>query len=159
MAIYDLLLKNGTVVDGTGAPRFQANIAIIDGKIVEMGDVTGEAKEEVDASGMIVAPGAVDHHTHYDAQIFRDPTCADGGQNGVTSVVMTNCGFGFAPCRKEHQDRYMVMMENVEQIPVAHQRASLPWDWQTFPEFLASLDRTDKAVNAMAYVPLNALFL
>jgi N-acyl-D-aspartate/D-glutamate deacylase len=72
---------------------------------------------------------------------------------------MTNCGFGFAPCRKEHQDRYMVMMENVEQIPVAHQRASLPWDWQTFPEFLASLDRTDKAVNAMAYVPLNALMI
>ena len=124
-----------------------------------MGDISGTADEEIDANGMIVAPGAIDTHTHYDAQIFRDPTCADGGQNGVTSVVMTNCGFGFAPCRTEHQDRYMLMMENVEQIPVAHQTASLPWDWQSFPEFLASLRRTDKAVNAMAYVPMNALMI
>ncbi len=156
---YDLLLKSGTVVDGTGAPRFQADIGITDGKIVAIGDISGTAAEVVDASGLIVAPGAVDHHTHYDAQIFRDPACADGGQNGVTSVVMTNCGFGFAPCRKEHQDRYMILMENVEQIPVAHQRASLPWDWESFPEFLASLKRTGKAVNAMAYVPLNALMI
>src|SRR5690606_9994369 len=94
-----------------------------------------------------------------DAQIFGDATCADGGQNGVTSVVMANCGFGFAPCCKEHQDRYMVLMENVEQIPVAHQRASLPWDWESFPEFLASIKRTNKAVNAMSYVPLNALMI
>ena len=159
MATYDLLIKNGTVVDGTGAPRFQADIGIRNGRIADMGRITGSAAETVDASGLIVAPGVVDHHTHYDAQIFRDSTCADGGQNGVTSVVMSNCGFGFAPCRKEHQDRYMVMMENVEQIPVAYQRASLPWDWETFPEFLASLKRTGKAVNAMAYVPLNALMI
>jgi N-acyl-D-amino-acid deacylase len=159
MAIYDLLLKNGTVVDGTGAPRFQADIGIREGRIIEIGDISEEAMEVVDATGLIVAPGAVDHHTHYDAQIFRDPTCADGGQNGVTLVVMTNCGFGFAPCRTEHQERYMVMMENVEQIPVAHQRASLPWDWQSFPEFLTSLSNTKKAVNAMAYVPLNALMI
>tara|TARA_R110002072_G_scaffold36301_2_gene106965 strand:+ start:4310 stop:6019 length:1710 start_codon:yes stop_codon:yes gene_type:complete len=159
MATYDLLLKQGTVVDGTGAPRFQADIGIKDGKIVKIGDITEDATELVDAAGMIVAPGFVDHHTHYDAQIFRDPTCADGGQNGVTTVVMTNCGFGFAPCRTEHQERYMIMMENVEQIPISHQKASLPWDWQSFPEFLTSLRSTDKAVNAMAYVPLNALLI
>lgn len=159
MATYDLLLKGGTIIDGTGAPRFQADIGIRDGRIVEIGDIAGEAAEVVDATGLIVAPGTVDHHTHYDAQIFRDATCADGGQNGVTSVVMANCGFGFAPCRKEHQDRYMVLMENVEQIPVAHQRASLPWDWESFPEFLASIKRTNKAVNAMSYVPLNALMI
>ena len=159
MATFDLLLKGGTVIDGTGAPRFQADIAVRDGKIVEIGSISGEAAETVDAAGLIVAPGALDHHTHYDAQIFRDPTCADSGQNGVTSVVMTNCGFGFAPCRTEHQDRYMVMMENVEQIPVAHQRASLPWDWQSFPEFMTSLRGTRKAVNAMVYVPMNALLI
>lgn len=159
MAKYDLLLKGGTVVDGLGGARYEADIGIVDGKIAAIGNVIGEAAEVVDAAGLTVAPGAIDHHTHYDAQIFRDPTCADGGQNGVTSVVMTNCGFGFAPCRAEHQDRYMVMMENVEQIPVAHQRASLPWDWESFPEFLASLKRTDKAVNAMAYVPINALMI
>lgn len=159
MTTYDLLIKNGTVVDGTGAPRFKADIGIRDGKIVDLGEINGAAAETVDASGLIVAPGTVDHHTHYDAQIFRDSTCADGGQNGVTSVVMANCGFGFSPCRTEHQDRYMVMMENVEQIPVAHQRASLPWDWQSFPEFLQSLRRTSKAVNAMSYVPLNALMI
>ena len=159
MATYDLLIKGGTVVDGTGAPRFQADIGISEGRIVEIGDITGRAADVLDASGLIVAPGTVDHHTHYDAQIFRDSTCADGGQNGVTSVVMANCGFGFAPCRTEHQDRYMVMMENVEQIPVAHQRASLPWDWQSFPEFLTSLRSTVKAVNAMTYVPLNALMI
>jgi N-acyl-D-amino-acid deacylase len=159
METYDLLLKNGTIVDGTGAPRFQADIGIKDGRIVEIGMLTGAASEIVDAKGLIVAPGTVDHHTHYDAQIFRDSTCADGGQNGVTSVVMANCGFGFAPCRTEHQDRYMVMMENVEQIPVAHQRASLPWDWQSFPEFLQSLARTNKAVNTMSYLPLNALMI
>lgn len=159
MATYDLLIKNGTIIDGTGAPRFKADVAVVRGKIVEIGDIDGDASETVDASGLIVAPGTVDHHTHYDAQIFRDSTCADGGQNGVTSVVMANCGFGFAPCRREHQDRYMIMMENVEQIPVAHQRASLPWDWESFPEFLESLRRTDKAVNAMNYVPLNALMI
>jgi N-acyl-D-amino-acid deacylase len=157
MATYDLLIKGGTVVDGTAAPRYEADIGISEGRIVDVGDVAGSCVEEVDATGLIVAPGTVDHHTHYDAQIFRDSTCADGGQNGVTSVVMANCGFGFAPCRKEDQDRYMVLMEHVEQIPVAHQRASLPWDWESFPEFLASLKRTKKAVNAMAYVPLNAL--
>ena len=159
MATYDLLIKGGTVVDGTGASRFQADIGIKAGRIAYIGDISESADEIVDASGLIVAPGTVDHHTHYDAQIFRDSTCADGGHNGVTSVVMANCGFGFAPCRTEHQDRYMVMMENVEQIPVAHQRASLPWDWQSFPEFLESLRRTKKAVNAMTYVPLNALMI
>lgn len=159
MTTYDLLIKNGTVIDGTGAPRYQADIGIKDGRIVDIGVINAAATDTVDASGMIVAPGTVDHHTHYDAQIFRDSTCADGGQNGVTSVVMANCGFGFAPCRTEHQDRYMVMMENVEQIPVAHQRASLPWDWQSFPEFLQSLGRTKKSVNAMSYVPLNALMI
>jgi N-acyl-D-amino-acid deacylase len=159
MASYDLLIKGGTVVDGTGAPRYRADVGIRDGRIVAIGAVSGDAAEVVDATGLIVAPGTVDHHTHYDAQIFRDATCADGGKNGVTSVVMANCGFGFAPCRKAHQDRCMVLMENVEQIPVAHQRASLPWDWESFPEFLASVRRTSKAVNAMSYVPLNALMI
>ena len=159
MTTYDILIKGGTIIDGTGAARYPADVGIRNGMIVDIGELDGEATERVDATGLVVAPGAIDHHTHYDAQIFRDPTCADGGQNGVTSVVMANCGFGFAPCREEHQDRYMLMMENVEQIPVAHQRASLPWDWVTFPDFLASLRRTDKAVNAMVYVPLNALMI
>ena len=160
MSSFDLLIKNGTVVDGSGSPRYQADVGISDGKIVSIGELSsGDAQQVIDAEGKIVAPGIVDTHTHYDAQIFRDPDCADDGANGITSIVTTNCGFGFAPCKPEHQDRYMIMMENVEQIPVAHQRASLPWDWESYPEFLSSLSRTPKGVNVMAYVPLNALMI
>src|SRR6056297_2770131 len=160
MAAFDLIIRGGTVVDGTGAPRAQRDVGVRGTRIAAVGDLSRDtASHVIDATGCVVAPGVVDHHTHYDAQIFRDPTCADGGHNGVTSVVMTNCGFGFAPCRPEDRSRYMLMMENVEQIPVSHQEASLPWDWESFPEFLASLAATDKAVNALAYVPLNAVMI
>jgi N-acyl-D-amino-acid deacylase len=158
--MLDLIIRNGTIVDGTGADRYSADIGVAGGIITAIGDLSNAvAKETIDATGCIVAPGFVDTHTHFDAQIFRDKTCSDAGQNGITTVVMTNCGFGFAPCRPGDRGRYMTMMESVEQIPVAQQEASLPWDWESFPEFIASLERTDKSVNATAFVPLNALMI
>ena len=112
----------------------------------------------VDASGKIVAPGFVDLHTHYDSQVFWDPWCTMSGWHGVTSVVIGNCGFGFAPCRPEDQDRAMLAVSRNEAVPLKTMRAGMPWDWETFPEFLDSVDRTPKGVNVMSLVPLAPLY-
>jgi N-acyl-D-aspartate/D-glutamate deacylase len=101
----------------------------------------------------------IDPHTHYDAQVFWDPWCTNSGWHGVTSVVVGNCGFGFMPCRPEHRDRYMDMMETTEQIPAAVLRVALPWDWQTFPEWMASIKRTPKGINLGGFLPLNSLMI
>ena len=108
---------------------------------------------------MIVAPGHVDLHTHYDAQLFWDPYCTLSGWHGVTSVVIGNCGFGFAPVRPEMRERMMQSMTRVEAIPLEAMRAGLPWDWVTYPEFLASIDRLPKGVNVLPYVPLGPLLV
>jgi len=113
---YDLIIRNGTVVDGTGAARFRADIGVKDGKITEVGKVDGTAKRTIDAEDLIVAPGFVDPHTHYDAQIFWDPTCSNAGENGITTVVTGNCGFGFAPVHVRDRERAMLMMETTEQM-------------------------------------------
>lgn len=158
MAQYDLLIRNGTVIDGTRFPRFRADIGIRDGRIAEIGQLRAATAERViDASGLIVAPGHIDSHTHYDAQIFWDPTCSNAGENGVTTVVTGNCGFGFAPCHVPDRDRYMRMMETTEQVPHVQMKHALPWSWETFPEFVAALERAHKAVNLMMFMPLNAL--
>jgi N-acyl-D-aspartate/D-glutamate deacylase len=126
--------------------------------VAKIGQLAGaDADRVIDASGCIVAPGFVDLHTHYDAQVFWDPYCTLSGWHGVTSVVIGNCGFGFAPVAPEMRERMMLSMTRVEAIPFASMEAGMPWDWVTYPEFLASLERTPKGVNVLPYVPLGPL--
>jgi N-acyl-D-aspartate/D-glutamate deacylase len=159
MTIFDLVIKGGTVIDGLQTPRFRADVAIAGGKVAQIGSVdASDGAEVVDASGKIVAPGFVDLHTHYDSQVFWDPWCTMSGWHGVTSVVIGNCGFGFAPCRPEDRDRAMLSLSRNEAVPLKTMRAGMPWDWVTFAEFLASVDRTPKGVNVMAFVPLAPLY-
>lgn len=157
---YDTLIMGGTVVDGTRFPRFRADIGIREGAIAAIGDLgDSHADKRIDASGCIVAPGHVDLHTHYDAQIFWDPYCSNSGENGVTTVVTGNCGFGFAPCRPQDRDRYMLMMENTEQVPTKQLQLALPWTWETFPEWLEALERLPKGVNLLMFMPVNPLMI
>ncbi|MEZ5229828.1 MAG: amidohydrolase family protein [Acidimicrobiales bacterium] len=157
---YDLVIKNGLVFDGTGAPRVRADIVVRNGTIAVIGRVDeNDGAEVIDAAGMHVAPGFVDLHTHYDAQIFWDPYCTLSGWHGVTSVAIGNCGFGFAPVAPEMREYAMKSMTRVEAIPYESMRQGLPWDWQTFPEYLDSLDRTPKALNVLPYVPVGPLLL
>jgi N-acyl-D-aspartate/D-glutamate deacylase len=160
MERFDLIIADGAIVDGTGFPRFAGDIGIRDGRIARIGRLDkASADRTIDASGLIVGPGFVDTHTHYDGQIFWDPACSNAGENGITTVAMGNCGFGFAPCRVEDRDRAMLMMQTTEQIPASQLRVGLPWDWETFPEFVTSMERTPKAVNAMMFMPLNPLMV
>jgi len=159
MPTYDLVIKSGTVIDGLRTPRYKADIGIAGGKIVSIGRIdASDAAEVVDASGKIVAPGVVDLHTHYDSQVFWDPWCTMSGWHGVTSVVIGNCGFGFAPCKPEDRERAMLSLSRNEAVPMKTMQAGMPWDWVTFPEFLESVDRTPKGVNVMAFVPLAPLY-
>src|SRR5581483_1239336 len=160
MSDFDVVIKHGMIIDGTGAPRYRNDLAIKDGRIVEIGKIDGSRAERViDAEGLFVAPGFIDVHTHYDAQLYWDPYCTMSGWHGVTSVVIGNCGFGFAPCAPDQRERSMKSMTRVEAIPYAAMEAALPWDWESFPEFLDSLDRIDKSVNVLSYVPLGPLLL
>ena len=158
MAEYDLIIKNGTVVDGKRNPRFTGDVFIRDGRIVHLGgEHAGTAERTIDAEGMIVAPGFVDLHTHYDAQIRWDPWCTISGWHGVTSVVLGNCGFGFAPVKPDFRDRSMLTMTRTEAIPYESMQAGMEWDWETIPEYLDSLERAPKGVNVIQYMPTASL--
>jgi N-acyl-D-amino-acid deacylase len=160
VAAFDTIVKDGTIVDGTRLPRYRGDIGIKGGRITEIGDLrTSDAKEVLDASGLVVAPGFVDTHTHYDAQIQWDPYCTGSGWHGVTTVVIGNCGFGFAPVHEDARDRAMLMMSRNEQIPYETMKAGMLWDWVTFPEFLDSVDRIPKGVNVSSYVPVSPLLV
>ena len=160
MARYDRVIKNGMIIDGTRLPRYQGDIGIKNGVIANIGHIDGmHADEVIDANGLIVAPGFVDLHTHYDAQLFWDPYCTISSWHGITSVVICNCGFGFAPVRPEERERSMLSMTRVEAIPLASMQAGMPWDWVTFPEFLDSVDRAPKAMNVLPYVPVSPLLI
>ena len=160
MADYDIIIKGGTIVDGTRTPRYVSDLAIVDGKVAKIGGLrSSSATRVLDASGLIVAPGFIDLHTHYDAQIQWDPYCTVSGWHGVTTVLIGNCGFGFAPCRPEDRDRAMLMMTRNEAIPYDAMKAGMLWDWVTFPEFLDSLDRMPKGINVFTYVPLTPLYV
>jgi N-acyl-D-aspartate/D-glutamate deacylase len=160
MALYDTVIRGGMVIDGLRMPRRRCDVGIREGRIAKLGHIrAGEARRELDASGMIVAPGFVDLHTHYDAQVFWDPYCTLSGWHGVTSVVIGNCGFGFAPVRPQDRERAMRSMTRVEAIPYNAMKAGLPWDWVTFPEFLDRLDRLPKSVNLRPFMPLGPLLV
>ena len=161
MAEYDYLIRGGTIVDGLRTPRYVGDLAIKDGKIAKIGGLRGAtARRVLDASGLVVAPGFVDLHTHYDAQIMWDPYCSVSGWHGVTSVAIGNCGFGFAPCapNEKDQDRLMLALTRNEAIPYESMKLGMKWDWVTFPEFLDSIDRIPKGVNVVSYVPLTPIY-
>lgn len=150
---YDLKITGGTIVDGTGASRYLGDLGIKDGRIVAMGDAPAEAQRSIDATGRIVAPGFVDIHTHYDAQVLWDPLVSCSPWHGVTTIVMGNCGFSVAPTRPEHRDLIMRTLENVEGMSVEALRAGLgDWGFETFPEYLDVLDANGCAVNMAAMV-------
>ena len=158
MATYDLLLKRGVVVDGLRTPRYTSDIAIAGGRIARIGGIAeSEASRVIDAQDLIVAPGFVDLHTHYDSQVFWDPYCTLSGWHGVTSVAIGNCGFGFAPVKPDFRERAMLTMERNEAIRATTMAAGMPWDWETYPEFLDSLERTPKGLNMLSYGSLNPL--
>lgn len=144
---YDLLIKNGTVVDGTGAPRYQADVAVADGKIAEIGKITDGAKKVIDASDLIVAPGFIDPHTHYDAQICWDPLITSSSWHGVTSLVMGNCGVGLAPCKPEVHEIAAWDLVNVEAIPFEVLGKGVTWDWVTFPEYMDAAQKRGCGIN------------
>jgi len=160
MEIFDTIIANGRIVDGTGSPGFYGDVGLRNGRIAAIGQLAhANAKERIDAAGMIVAPGHVTQHSHYDAALFWDPYCSNSGEHGVTTLLNANCGFGFAPVRAADRERTMAMLETTEQIPLAQQRAGLTWDWETFPEYIQTLRRLPKGVNVLTFVPLNPLLV
>jgi N-acyl-D-aspartate/D-glutamate deacylase len=154
---YDLVVKNGMVVDGSGLPRYRADIGVRHGKIAAIGRIRERAREVLDADGQVVAPGFVDGHTHMDAQIFWDPLGTSSCWHGITSVVMGNCGFTLAPCAAA--DKHMVVrnLQRAEDIPPEAMEAGIAWSWTTFPEFLDTLERLPKGINYSGYLGHSAL--
>jgi N-acyl-D-aspartate/D-glutamate deacylase len=161
MAEYDVVIRNGTIVDGTRVPAYRGDIGIRGGRIVAMGNLKESAARVIDATGLVVAPGFIDLHTHYDAALSGgtqwDPYASLSGWHGVTTVAIGNCGFGFAPVRPEDRERAMRRMERTESIPLSCMQAGMRWDWVTFPEYLKSLDRGELGVNAASLVPYSPL--
>lgn len=151
---FDVVIRGGTLIDGTGAPRRQGDVGIRGGAIAAVGDVRGDAARTIDADGCVVAPGFVDIHTHYDAQVFWDRMLSISPWHGVTSVVVGNCGFGIAPTRPKHRDLVLRTLENVEGMSLDAMNAGLGTDWpfETFPEFLAAIERRGTAINLGALV-------
>src|SRR5690349_10856234 len=151
---WDLLIRNGTVVDGTGAPARRADVAVAGGKIVELGKASQGAKRTIDAEGRVVAPGFIDPHTHYDAQICWDGAVTPSSWHGVTTVVMGNCGVGIARCRPAAREIAMRDLVNVEAIPFEVLDAGITWDWETFPQYLDAAERRKPALNLAFLAPL-----
>ena len=155
MPQFDTIIKNGTVVDGTRVPRYRADIGIKNGKIAKIGRLnSSDAKKVVDANGLIVAPGFIDLHTHYDAQLHWDPYCTIGSWHGVTSVTIGNCGFGFAPLRPQDADRAMLALSRTEAIPLEPMRVSMKVDWETFPQYMDRLSRMPLGINVSHLFPI-----
>jgi N-acyl-D-aspartate/D-glutamate deacylase len=155
--LYDRVVRGGTVVDGSGALAFTGDLAIADGKIVEVGRITGAARETVDAAGLLVTPGWIDIHTHYDGQATWDPLLTPSFWHGVTSVVMGNCGVGFAPVRPGTESWLIGLMEGVEDIPGAALADGIKWEWESFPEYLDALERGSRAIDIATQLPHGAL--
>ncbi len=153
----DLVIRNGLVVDGTGGEARRADVAIEGEWIVEVGDDVAQGRREIDAEGLLVTPGFVDPHTHYDGQATWDPLLAPSSQHGVTTVAMGNCGVGFAPVAPTFHDGLIEMMEGVEDIPGTALHEGLRWDWESFPEYFDALDRQPRTIDVGTHVPHAAL--
>jgi N-acyl-D-aspartate/D-glutamate deacylase len=157
MMHYDLIIKNGTVIDGSGLPRFRGDVGIIHGKIATIGKIRDRAKEVLDAEGHVVAPGFIDAHTHMDAQVFWDPLGTCSCWHGITSVVMGNCGFSLAPCGEKDKLLVMRNLERAEDIAPEAMEAGIKWSWTTYPEYLDAVERLPKGINYAAYIGHSAL--
>ncbi|GHC77065.1 amidohydrolase [Pseudorhodoferax aquiterrae] len=155
--MFDTVIRGGTIVDGSGASRFTGDVGITGGRIVEVGGKLGAGRREVDATGAIVTPGWVDVHTHYDGQVTWDPYLSPSTDHGVTSVVMGNCGVGFAPVRPDRRDWLISVMEGVEDIPGTVLAEGIQWEWESFPEYLDALARKPRALDVGAQIPHSAL--
>jgi N-acyl-D-aspartate/D-glutamate deacylase len=153
MPAFDLVIRGGTVVDGTGAAPREADVGIVGNRIAAVGQVTGAGAEEIDAKGKLVTPGFVDIHTHYDAQAVWDSHMAPSSWHGVTTAVMGNCGVGFAPCKPADRQRLIELMEGVEDIPGAVMHEGLKWEWESFGEYLDALDRRQRDIDVCALLP------
>ncbi|HMG28131.1 MAG TPA: amidohydrolase family protein, partial [Acidimicrobiia bacterium] len=154
----DLVIRGGTVIDGSGSPGRRADVAVTGDRITGIGDGL-DGGRTLDAAGHVVAPGFIDIHTHYDAQVFWDPALTPSSWHGVTSVVAGNCGFSIAPCHPEHRDLMVHTLEHVEDMSPATLKAGVPWDFETFPEYLDSVERRGTVINYSAYVGHTALRL
>ena len=148
--MHDIVIRGGTIVDGTGKASFSGDVAIADGRIAAVGGKQGPAQRDIDADGLLVTPGWVDVHTHYDGQAMWDPLLAPSCWHGVTTVMFGNCGVGFAPVKKEHRGALMDLMEGVEEIPNPVLAAGLTWEWETFPQFMDALERRPRAIDIAA---------
>jgi N-acyl-D-aspartate/D-glutamate deacylase len=155
--MYDLVIKGGRIVDGSGRPETAGDVAITGDRIVAVGKVEGRARREIDAAGAVVAPGWVDIHTHYDGQVTWDPEVSPSGWHGVTTVVVGNCGVGFAPARGAERDWLIQLMEGVEDIPGTALAEGMTWEWETFPEYLDEVERMPRVLDVAAMVPHGAL--
>src|SRR6187399_2793009 len=151
--MLDWLVEGGTVVDGSGGAPFVADVGIVGGKIVEIGRITGAARERIDAGGAWVTPGFIDIHTHYDGQATWDETFSPSIHHGATTVVMGNCGVGFAPVRKGREGELIKLMEGVEDIPGAALAEGIRWGWESFPQFMAALDALPHSLDFLVQVP------
>jgi N-acyl-D-amino-acid deacylase len=148
--MHDIVIRGGTIIDGTGKASFTGDVAIADGRIAAVGGKQGPARREVDATGLLVTPGWVDVHTHYDGQAMWDPLLAPSCWHGVTTVMFGNCGVGFAPVKKHHRGALMDLMEGVEEIPNPVLAAGLTWEWESFPDFMDALERRERAIDICA---------
>ncbi|HWS74079.1 MAG TPA: amidohydrolase family protein [Quisquiliibacterium sp.] len=157
MADYDLIIRGGTVHDGLGGAPRVADVAVKDGRIAAIGSIAGTATETIDAAGLLVTPGFVDVHTHFDGQATWEHRLAPSSGHGVTSVVMGNCGVGFAPCKPEQRDMLVKVMEGVEDVPEVVMTEGLPWNWETFPEYLDALEARRFDIDVAAQLPHSAL--
>ncbi len=153
----DLLVRGGTVVDGSGGKRFVADVGISNGRITKVGHISDAARRTIDADGLIVSPGFIDGHTHMDAQVMWDPLGSCSCYHGVTSVVMSNCGFTLAPCKPADREWYANSLSYVEDISTEAMAAGIDWTWETFPEYMAAVERRPKALNYAMYIGHSAV--
>jgi N-acyl-D-amino-acid deacylase len=154
---YELVIRNGLVVDGTGGAPFEADVAVEEGRIAAIGKNLARGTEEIDAAGKLVTPGFVDIHTHYDGQAVWSDRLAPSSSHGVTTAVGGNCGVGFAPCRPEHRDLLVSVMEGVEDIPEVVMTEGLTWDWETYPEYLDAIERRPRDIDFASQIPHSAV--